>query len=510
MTQHVSNPPEQNPPEQPNQPEQPDIPEIPETPQPRPPARQKPVFARSKLIPLLAFLVLLIVSSSGLLVWTLFQTVAQATATTLTSTPTTTATGKPAKGAHTPAPTPTPVITPTGGAEPPVVFPGNQSNQTVAQLQLPTNHYVLYEEQTGIYMVSTSDITDASGVSPLPKALTTPGYIYNEAVRPILTPSNQLLYSGSGIWLLDLFSGTTTQIATIDSSQVITSMALSNDGTTIAWSTEPSNGKGFVDLYAGPLNTPVKVLEQSASSCPCFHIFGFLNGTSKQNDTTLLLSDDQDTHQANLSGLWSFDLSNTATAPQQLLDGSSQQGPLAQSPYSNILLYSSNEGVTPQPTDNSVPDDIATLLYANSLDVATLSGQPLAVGAEHVILSEQHNLSNRVNYHWVTTPIFTTDGRNILYVEFNSSSQPPYDRTSAIFEAAVTNVGGAISVGTPHLIATVNARLLELGPWFNNHVLTLYGNDTLYAVDMQSGAVATIVETGTYARLIAVFGNGQA
>lgn len=508
MTQHVSNPPEENPPEQPNLPAE----SVPiENPQPLQPPKRQAVFAKSKLLPLLAFLVLLIVTSSGLLVWTLFQTVAQATTTTLNSTPTVSATGTTTKGTHTPTPVPSPVITPTNGTEPPVVFPGIQSNQTGAVLQLPTNHYVLYEEQTGIYMVSTSDITDASGVSPLPKPLTTPGYVYNQAVRPILTPSNQLLYSGTGIWLLDIFSGATAQIATIDSSQVITSMALSSDGTTIAWSTEPSNGKGVIDLYAGPLNNPVKVLEQSASDCPCFHIFSFLNGTSKQSDTTLLLSDDQNTHQANLSGLWSFDLSNPSNAPVQLLDESSQQGPLAQSPYSNVLLYSSNEGVTPPPTDNSVPDDVATLLYANSLDIATLSGQPLSLGAEHVILPEQHNLSNKVDYHWVTTPIFTTDGRNILYVEFNSSSQPPYDRTSAIFQASITTgSGGAITVGSPHLIATANARLLELGPWFNNHVLTFYGNDTLYAVDMQSGAVATIVETGVYARLIAVINDGQA
>src|SRR5436305_1304609 len=113
--------------------------------------------------------------------------------------------------------------------------------------------------------------------SGTPQALYTPGYIYNRAVRPILTPSGQLLYSGDGIYLMDIFSGTPEKIAALAANQVVTSLVLSSDGTTIAWSTEPASGDGVIDLYAGPLATPGKVFEQSSSNCPCFRIFTFMN-----------------------------------------------------------------------------------------------------------------------------------------------------------------------------------------------------------------------------------------
>ncbi len=194
--------------------------------------------------------------------------------------------------------------------------------------------------------------------------------------------------------------------------------------------------------------------------------------------------------------------------PQQLLTEDAQQGPLALAPYSNVLLYSSSEGVSSVPTDGSVPDDVATLYYANSLDVTTLSGQPATLGPTQVILPEQHNLRNSADYYWVTTPVFTMDGHTIIYVEFNSGSQPPYDRTSAIFEAQINGSGKSLSVGNPHLLATSTAQLLELGPWFNNHILTFYADNSLYAVDIQTGATAFIVHAGTYARIIAVTGLG--
>jgi len=67
--------------------------------------------------------------------------------------------------------------------------------------------------------------------------------------------------------------------------------------------------------------------------------------------------------------------------------------------------------------------------------------------------------------------------------------------------------GKHLRVSNPQLMATSNANLLELGPWFNNHILTFYGDGSLYAMDIQTGAVATIVQTGVYARIIAVRGN---
>ncbi len=486
MTQQVDTPAEQHPP---------DV--------PQPPAPREQVFARKRLLPLLASLALLIVLSASLFVWTILQPPAQATQVAVAGTVAVPATGTPSAGA-TPSPTGGTAVTPSPTPTSPLTPP---SNAVVPQLQLPTSRIVLYEQQNGIYMISST-----SGSTP--QQLTASGYSYNEAIRPILTPSGQLLYSGStksgpGIWLTDIYSGTTTTVATFTPDQIITSMALSNDGTTIAWSTGPLSGNGVVDLYAGPLDNPVKVFEQSATDCPCFHIFGFMNGAGEQGDSTLLLTDDLQSHEANQNGLWTFDLTNAAATPQQLLTEDAQQGPLALAPYSNMLLYSSSEGVSPVPTDNSVPDYVATLYYANSLDITTLNGQPPTLGPTKVILPEQHNLRNSADYHWVTTPVFTVDGRTIIYVEFNSASQPPYDRTSAIFTAQISGSGTNLTVSSPHLLATSTVGLLELGPWFNNHTLTFYADGTIYALDISTGATTPVVQTTSYARIIAVTGLGM-
>ena len=469
----------------------------------QPTGPQQQVFAKRRLIPLLATLGIVIILSSSLFVWTILQPPVQASTTVNSGTATVPATGTQPSN-RTPSPAASPTLTPTPTVTSPLTPP---NNVIVSPLQLPTNHMVLYEQQNGIYMVSSTAESTSQQINA-------PGYVYNEAIRPILTPSGQLLYSGSqnnstGIWQTDIYNGTTTQIMSFASDTIITSMALSNDGTSIAWSTGPLNGNGLVDLYAGPLTSPAKVFEQSATDCPCFHVFGFMNGTGKQGDSTLLLTDDLQSHEANQNGLWTFDLTNPSATPQQLLTEDAQQGPLALAPYSNVLLYSSNEGVTPVPTDGSVPTYVATLYYANSLNVTTLSGQPITVGPTQTILAEQHNLRNSADYHWVTTPVFTTDGHTIVYVEFNSDSQSPYDRTSAIFEAQINDSGNSLAVGRPRPLATSTDQLLELGPWFNNHTLTFYSDNSLYAVDIQTGATAFIVHAGTYARIIAVTGSGQ-
>src|SRR5439155_26451525 len=115
----------------------------------------------------------------------------------------------------------------------------------------------------------------------------------NQPLDPILAAGRHLLYRGDRVYLADVSNGTSTQVATPAPNQVITSMALSSDGTTIAWTTEPISGKGNIDIYAGPLTAPVKVFEQSSIDCPCFRIFAFMNGSAKQGDTRLLLTDDQ-------------------------------------------------------------------------------------------------------------------------------------------------------------------------------------------------------------------------
>ena len=96
-----------------------------------------------------------------------------------------------------------------------------------------------------------------------------------------------------------------------------------------------------------------------------------------------------------------------------------------------------------------------------------------------------------------------------MYIEFSTQSQSPYDRTSALFMATISGSGKQLRVGKAQLMATTNARLLELGVWFNGNILTLYGDGTLYAMDIGNGAVATIAQTGAYARVIAVTGAGS-
>jgi len=445
------------------------------------------------LLTLMSFLIL---SSSVLLVISAVQGVTQAQGQVATSTPT--QHGTQVKQTLTPAATTAQSITPT--AIPPIFAPNN----TVLQpLQLPSNRYVIYEQQNNIYLVS------SVGATATPQAITTPGYVYNQAVRPLLTPAGQLLYSGDGIWLTDIFGGTAVQIAKLPTNQVITSLAVSNDGTTIAWSTEPASGNGIIDIFAGPLASPTKVFEQPSTNCPCFRIFAFMNGNGKQGDSTLLLTDGQQSHEAIQIGLWTFDLNKPLTAtPQEILGGNTQQGPLALLPFGNILLYSSYEGEVPIPTDGSVPNDLAVVKYPNSLDLTTLDGQPLGMNGSQVVLAEQHQLANSAAYHWITTPVFTPDGHTLIYVEFSSQAQPPFDRTSAVFEVHISGSGKNLRASKPQLLVTSTAALLEIGPWFNAHILTFYGDNSLYALDVRNGAVTTIVETSAYARMIAVVGMG--
>src|SRR6202007_987046 len=152
------------------------------------------------------------------------------------------------------------------------------------------------------------------------QVIPTQGFISNNATPPILLHSGQILYSGDGIWMTSIFGGTPTQIAPLDPPQVITWVAVSDDDKMIAWSTEPTNGTGMIDIHAGPLANPAIVYEQSALDCPCFRIFSFMHGTSTQADNTLLLTDDRGSHEAVQYGVWSLDLSVTPATLQPILD----------------------------------------------------------------------------------------------------------------------------------------------------------------------------------------------
>lgn len=390
--------------------------------------------------------------------------------------------------------TPTPLPTPPSS---PFSTPGNATAPT---LQLPAAHYVVYQTSTHVGLVST---TDNSLV-----AVNTPDYLYSQAVHPILTPSGQLLYSGShGIWLTDLFDQQVTQIAPLAPSMEVASLALSQDGKAIAWSTEPINGTGQVDLYAGPLTSPQLISQQSVLDCPCFRIFSFLNGTDTTADNTLLLTDDRGSAEALQYGLWSLDFSTPSATPQLLMDEDSQQGPLALMPYSNTLLYAPYEGAVPVPSDGSVPPDVAALSYANSLSIATLNGTPLDQSNAQVVLPGQKNQASSAQ-HWLTTPTFSPDGHTLAYVEFSSDIQDPYDRHSALYTIGINGSDLQTQASHPQLIATSTSLLLELGPWLNSHVVTLYADGALYALDVQSGALTRLALTDGYARILGITGTG--
>jgi Tol biopolymer transport system component len=108
----------------------------------------------------------------------------------------------------------------------------------------------------------------------------------------------------------------------------------------------------------------------------------------------------------------------------------------------------------------------------------------------------------------VTTPRFSPDGHTLVFVEFSSDTQAPFDRHNALYTIQVTGSGPHQYVGKPRLLTTANSLLLELGAWINSHVLTFYSDGALYALDIRSGAVSTIAQTGSYAHIVAIVEQG--
>ncbi|GCF11143.1 hypothetical protein [Dictyobacter arantiisoli] len=364
----------------------------------------------------------------------------------------------------------------------------NPDGSAVSAMHLPGGHRVLYQTQGHIYTVTTD--------GGAPHILNTPGYIYNRAVPVVVTTNKELLYSGNGIWSMSLPDGQARQIATFPSAdQVITSLTVSQDGSTLAWSSAPQNGKGTIHLYAGNLEHTTQIYQQSATQCPCYRAFSFLNGSS----THLLLTNDRGDHRSVHFGLWSIDLSQgTAARPQQLLNDEKQQGPLALAPQANTLLYSSFLGYVPLQATNA-PDDISGLSYANSLSLASIDGEQRLSKAQ-VILPEQPDLANTAVYHWVDTPQFAPDSQTLAYVGFSVASQKNFPRQFALY----TNALHGPTQGDPKLLVTSTANYLELGSWLDASTVTFYADNALYALDVQQDTVAPLAATGTYAHVIAV------
>ncbi len=360
----------------------------------------------------------------------------------------------------------------------------------LASFHLPASYSVIYEQLQGISLLSTTN-----GVS---RILETPGYIYNRAVTPIVTPAHELIYSGDGIWITSLISGHPSRLVALPSDQVITSLVLSPDGTTIAWSSAPKAGNGDVTMYVEPLDAPahiVRVYQHPAAQCPCFRIFSFLDSR------TLLLTNDQGDHRLVQYGLWRFDLLESSGSPsvQPLLPSDVQQGPLLFSPQTNTLLYSSYEGFVPMP-DSGTPADITSLNYANSLLVASINQAKGSLEGRRVILPEQQALDSPAAYHWVATPQLSLDGRTLAYIQFSSGDRLPFARHHALYSVSLEGANR----DNPQLLATASAQYIELGPWLGAHILTFYADNALYAVDIQHSALTPIVQTGSYARIISL------
>ncbi|HET8910507.1 MAG TPA: hypothetical protein VFN23_03530, partial [Ktedonobacteraceae bacterium] len=133
---------------------------------------------------------------------------------------------------------------------------------------------------------------------------------------------------------------------------------------------------------------------------------------------------------------------------------------------------------------------------------------PTLIASQDVLPAQRHQ-SNQGNYRWVTTPMISPDGHTLIYVEFSSDPVEPYDRHSAIYTVKLSGSGKNLKVGQPVLLATSSAKLLELGPWLDNqnsNIITFYADNVIYALDIHSKAISTIIQTKLYTRMITVVG----
>jgi hypothetical protein len=379
----------------------------------------------------------------------------------------------------------------------PVQRPGDSANP--AQLQLSGSHTIVYEQNNALYRVSTPD--------GIPQSIEAPGYLYNRAVPPLLLAGNQLLYSGKGLWVTDIAqNGHSQQIATIPDDQVVTSLVLSSDGRDVAWSTAPANGQGVIRVYAGPLRSSSLIYQHAASNCPCFRVFSFADTQQSSGQMTLLLSNDQGDHQDSASGLWALPVTpGVSHEPQPLLSGNPPQLPLAHT--GSTLLYSTSNGFVPALTDNSAPDDVAALNYANGLAVSTLSDAATSLNSPQIVLPEQRSTPDFAVYHWVMSPGFSPDGQTLAYVLFSTDAQAPFARHNVLYTVHLSSAGTAIHVDKPQLLVTSWARFVELGPWLSNSILTFYADDAFYAIDTQTGAATRLARLTAYGHIVTVTGS---
>ncbi len=391
----------------------------------------------------------------------------------------------------------------------PLRKPGNTA---FSALRLSEDRALIYAQPGGIMLVPTG--------GGAPRMLDTPGYRYDHAVPPLLTPAGQVLYSGSGIWLVDPFAGQPRQIAALPADRVITSLVLSPDGAFLAWSSVPRDGNGRVEIYAGPLAQTARVYQQETGDCPCFRAFAWFASPGADSGTggALLLTNDYGDSSIVRDGLWLLDLKSGQTgAPRQVLPDNPPQGPLAFVPQTAQLLYTHTWGYVPMAEDGSVPGELATESYANDLALARLDSASTQLQSAQTIVSGQqlremqvtsepvHYQSTPVTteYHWIATPRFSPDGSQLAYVQFTSDLAAPFKRQSSLYLVQMQGGGAHVSLSPAQLQAIAPDGYFELGSWLDAHTVTLIEKNTLYALNLQQGALAKIADVGAYGSIVA-------
>jgi hypothetical protein len=285
-------------------------------------------------------------------------------------------------------------------------------------------------------------------------------------------------------------------------------MVLSRDGSILAWSIVPVNGVGQSGLYIERLGASAQqIYQQQAGKCPCFRVFSFQDGPGKQANSSLLLTDDRGDQNPAQFGLWSLNLAQSQRLPRQpvqLLPVAPEQGPLLFNAQNNALLYSDNKMLAPLPNDKSMPLNLSSTSYANSLYMASINKTSSALNAQQQILPAQKEQSTISNYRWVTTPTFAPGGSTLVYVVFAVDEQNPYQRYSSLYTVQVDGSSSQLHTDKPQLLATANTRIMDLGPWFNDHIVTFFADGWIYALDIQDNTIAKLTNTQSYAHIIGI------
>ena len=392
-----------------------------------------------------------------------------------------------------PSATPTTVKLPSGSQIPlPPPYPLSGLPSAAAPPRLPTNIGIVYTDDEGIYLL-TADAVE-------PEKLNTPDY--SSLVSPRVTSNGRLLYAGvKGLYLFDVLhreSVKPLQIASINSqTQIIASTAISADGQRVFWTVEPHTGKGAITLYTATLTStgvsaPTILYTHPAGACPCYMLFG-VGPTGTDGAPSLLLTDDLGTPAGQGTGLWSFDLANQQIG-SELLDDHQGEAPLALSADYSQLAYAPITGQVPEPTDSSVPNQVANQLYGNSIAVSAWGSSALSSAV--TLVPQQGNVPTFSSYHWITTPVFSPDGHTLAYIQFSADDSGPYDRHNTLYIADTAGING------PVVVANFNTLLVELGGWLDNHTLILYSDNGIYGLDINTSAISLLAATFNYSHII--------